>query len=367
MTSTSSKTLQALVQDFFVKYLAIERNVSRNTIAGYRDAIKLFLQHVSSVRACSPDQLGFEILDVGFVRSFLVWLERDRGCAARTRNHRLAVLKSFARYVATVAPEHLEHCRLIRELPRASFERPAISYLDDDEVVKLVAAVGVSTPAGRRDRALLLLLYNTGARVQEIVDLDVGSIQVEGIAVAHLRGKGRKQRACPLWSRTMMAIRHMLADRPAASHEQPLFLGARGGRLTRSGIAYLLRRAGHQGGLSPRHAKRLSPHVIRHTTAMHLLQSGVDITTIAAWLGHAQLSTTHGYVEIDLRMKQAATDPSAALPDLATPAYPEPHVIDWLEKLGRQAGYVQPVATERSDSSTAWPTRTPLRITVRGP
>lgn len=346
MSMTANKTLQALVQDFFVKHLAIERNASSNTITAYRDAIKLFLQHVSSVSARDPDRLDIEILDVSFVRSFLAWLERDRGCGARTRNHRLAVLKSFARYVATVSPEHLERCRQIRELPRAGFERPSISYLDNDEIVKLVAAVDASTPAGRRDQALLLLLYNTGARVQEVVDLDVGSVQAEGIAVVRLRGKGRRQRSCPLWSRTVSALRQMLADRPPRRSDQPLFLSARGRRLTRSGIAYLLRRASQQARVSPRHAGRISPHVMRHTTAMHLLQSGIDITTIAAWLGHAQLTTTHGYVEIDLRMKQAATDPSVHLPQLGTPSYPEPDVIDWLEKLGRRAGYVQPADSQ---------------------
>lgn len=359
MTATTNKTLQALVQDFFVKHLAIERSASANTIAAYRDAIKLFLQFASTLNDRQPDQLDIEVLDVGVVRLFLAWLDKERGCGARTRNHRLAVLKSFARYVSTVAPEHLDCCRQLREMPPASFERPSISYLESDEVVALVAAPNASTPAGRRDRALLLLLYNTGARVQEIVDLDVGSIHDGGIAIAHLRGKGRKQRSCPLWPRTVTAIRQMLADRPAVGPEQPLFLNARGCRLTRSGIAYILRRASNQGQLSPRCAERISPHVMRHTTAMHLLQSGVDITTIAAWLGHAQLGTTHGYVEIDLRMKQAAIDPSAHLPELGTPAYPEPHVIDWLEKLGRRASYVQPAAPEHSRPGPPTPSHPP--------
>jgi integrase/recombinase XerD len=357
MTSTTNKTLQALVQDFFVKHLAVERNASPNTIAAYRDAIKLFLQFASALNSRDPDRLDLEVLDVDVVRSFLAWLDQERRCGARTRNHRLAVLKSFARYVATVAPEHIECCRRIRELSPASFERPSISYLDNDEVVTLVAAPDASTTAGRRDRALLLLLYNTGARVQEVVDLDVGSILDAGIVVVHLRGKGRKQRSCPLWRRTATAIRQMLADRPAVCSEQPLFLNACGRRITRSGITYILRRAGNQGRLSPRCAERLSPHVMRHTTAMHLLQSGVDITTIAAWLGHAQLGTTHGYVEIDLRMKQEAVDPAAHLPELGTPPYPDPDVIDWLERLGRRAGYVQPAARKPPSPGASPPAR----------
>ncbi len=341
MTVPSGKTLQALVQNFFVQHLAIERNASPNTIAAYRDAIKLFLRHASEVKSCSPDQLDHAALDVEVVRSFLDWLEHNRSCGARTRNHRLAALKSLARYVASVAPEHLERCRLIRKLLPARFEKPEINYLTEDEVVQLLAAIDVSTPAGRRDRALLLLLYNSGARVQEVVDLDVGDLHDEVIAFVHLLGKGRKRRTCPLWPRTTLAIRRMLEDRRNLDRSQPIFLSARGQRLSRSGVAYLLGRAGQNGALTPCHAKRLSPHTMRHTTAMHLLQSGVDITTIAAWLGHAQLTTTHAYVEIDLRMKQAVIANAAMLPELGDGNYPSPNIVDWLDNLARRAGYVQ--------------------------
>ena len=344
MKYTNPKTLQALVQDFFCQHLAIERNASPNTVTAYRDAIKLFLAHASRMMGCTPDQLDHRALDVETIRSFLDWLERERGCGARTRNHRLASLKSFARYIATVAPEHLERCRLIREIQSASVEHPEIQYLTEEEIVCLISSVVPSSPKGRRDLAILLLLYNTGARVQEIADLDIGDVNKQPMPYVRLQGKGRKQRTCPLWTRTVAAIEKMLADRRSHENSQPLFLNARGRRLSRSGFAYLLRRAQKNRGLSLEHANRLTPHVLRHTTAMHLLQSGVDITTIAAWLGHAQLATTHEYVEINLRMKQAVIASDAALPEISNGKYPSPDIVHWLDQLAHKPSYVQPAA-----------------------
>lgn len=349
--AAEGKTLQALVQDFFLKHLAVERSCSPNTILSYRDGIKLFLEHAAKLKGCSPDQLDYAVLDVQVVRSFLVWLERVRSCGPSTRNHRLATLKSFARYVASVAPEHLERCRLIREMPHARVEQPEPQYLTEQEVLQLIAAPDATTAAGRRDRAMLLLMHNTGARVQEVVDLDIGDIHDEGISFVSILGKGRKQRTCLLWPRTITAIQQMKADRRRLSSSQPLFLNVRGRRLSRSGVAHLLRRAEQKSALSPQHAKRLTPHVMRHTTAMHLLQSGVDITTIAAWLGHAQLATTHAYVQIDLRMKQAAIAKMSSFPELSDAVYPSPDIINWLENLARSAGYVE--SADANDRSRA--------------
>jgi len=328
-------SLLKLVQDFFEKHLTIERNASRNTVLAYRDALKLFLRHAAEKSGCAADQLDHLILDVDVVLSFLESLEKERGCGARTRNHRLSVVKAFARYVASVAPEHLERCRRIRELPRAAFEQPEIQYLEDDEILELAGAIG---PAAQlRDRALFLLLYNTGARAQEIVDLDESDIRLDPVPIVTLRGKGRKQRTCPLWARTVTALDQWLNERGRA--DGPLFLNARGRRLTRSGIAYVLRKLGKRADLSPKHARRVTPHVIRHTTAMHLLQAGVDITTIAAWLGHSQLATTHGYIEIDLRMKQKAIALTAAIPEMARGEYPEGRLLAWLAALGKPPRY----------------------------
>jgi site-specific recombinase XerD len=336
----SGSTLSSLVQAFFEKHLVVERNVSRNTILAYRDALKLFLAHASQLLGRPPVALDFAVLDAEIVSSFLGSLEMQRGCGPRTRNQRLAAIKAFARYVASVAPEHLERCRRIRELRPARFERPEISYLEDAEVLELVKVV--SAAPTRRDRALFLALYNTGARVQEIVDLDVGDVHLHSLPFVRLFGKGRKQRTCPLWTRTAEAIEAWLKERGAPSSTEPLFLNVRGERLGRSGVAHFLRRLAVRAGLAPRHAHRISPHVLRHTTAMHLLQSGVDITTIAAWLGHANLATTHGYVEIDMRMKQAAIAATSVLPDAPPGEFPGDDLVTWLSALGRRSRYAQP-------------------------
>jgi site-specific recombinase XerD len=345
-------TLQALVQDFFVQHLTVERNASRHTVLAYRDALKLFLRYSSSARNCSPDELDHSVFDPGVVRSFLAWLERERRCGPRTRNHRLAALKAFARYVAAVAPEHLERCRQVREISPARFEHREVEYLDDDEVVQLIRAIGGK--AATRDRALLLLLYNTGARVQEIAGLDVADFHDQAIPFIRLRGKGRRQRTCPLWTRTVEALRTWLTERENPPAAEPLFLNARAQRISRSGVAHLLRQLALRAGLQPRHASHLSPHVLRHTTAMHLLQSGVDITTIAAWLGHAQIATTHEYVEIDLRMKQAAiARATTSLPELSSGDFPSSDLVTWLERIGRPLSYVQqPERLARQESFT---------------
>jgi site-specific recombinase XerD len=327
-------SIQQLIQDFFEKHLTIERYASRNTVLAYRDALRLFLSYAAQRFECTADQLDHQILDVDIVRSFLGWLEKERKCSARTRNHRLAALKTFVRYVAFAAPEHAERCRRIRELSSARFEQPEVEYLEDEEVRGLVKAA-----TERRDRALLLLMYNTGARVQEIIDLDVCDLRLDPVPVVMLEGKGRKQRTNPLLDRTVDSLRQWLAERGDA--EGPLFLNAQGRRLSRSGVAYILRKLAEHAGLVPQHAARVTPHVIRHTTAMHLLRSEVDITTIAAWLGHSQLTTTHGYVEIDLRMKQKALAATTALPDLTEGKYPEGKLLAWLAGLGRSRRYAE--------------------------
>lgn len=331
---SSATSLQALVQGFFENHLPTERNASRNTMLAYRDALKLFFGFASTRLHRSPEQLDHAALDVAVVRSFLEYLERKRGCGPRTRNHRLAAIKALARYIASVAPEHLERCRRIRELALARTEHVEVRYLDEDEIASVVKAA--NTSRSLRDRALLLILYNAGLRVQELVDLDVGDVRNDPIPHVVIVGKGRKQRTCPLWPRTIQAIRAWLDERGIRGEGEPLFLNIRGERLSRSGVADILNRLIKRANVTARHAKAVSPHVLRHTTAMHLLQAGVDITTIAAWLGHAQLATTHGYVEINLRMKQAAVGTIAAsLPKMPRYRFPSGDLLGWLENLGQ--------------------------------
>lgn len=347
MTAALLPTLAALIQRFFQEHLIVERNASPNTVLAYRDSLKLFLQHASRTRGCSPDDLDHDAFDGPSVLAFLTHLDADRGSAPRTRNQRLAALKAFARYTASIAPEHLERCQRVRQIAPARVDHREVQYLDDDEVAQLL---GARPELSRRDRAMLLLLYNTGARVQELVDLDVGSLQLQPLPLIRLVGKGRKQRTCPLWSRTVLALTDWLAQRGVVQSDAPLFLNARGQRFSRSGVAHVLRTTARLAHVAPRHAARVTPHVLRHTTAMHLLRSGADITTIAAWLGHAQLNTTHGYVEIDLRMKASAIASAAPPVGLRRRKYPAPDLVTWLEALRAKAtpGY----AERRAASST---------------
>jgi site-specific recombinase XerD len=329
-------SLQRHVQDFFEKYLTTVRNASANTILAYRDCFKLFLRYAAENAGVEIDRLDHSILEVEAVRSFLEWLERVRGCGARTRNQRLAAIKSFARYLASAAPEHLERCRRVREIPTAAFQRPEVEYLEIDEVAKLLTAAG----ADPRDRALLLVLHNTGARVQELVDLDIVDVRLDPVALVTFEGKGRRQRTCPLWPRTVSAIEQWLDQRGRG--EGPLFLNRQGRRLSRSGVAHILSTIAAKAQLEPRHARRVTPHVIRHSTAMHLLESDVDITTIAAWLGHSGLDTTHAYVEINLRMKQQALAAAKLPPQLERGSFPKGKLLNWLAALGRPRTYAQP-------------------------
>lgn len=329
MTRQPLVSLQLAVQNFFEKYLTIERNASRNTILAYRDCFKLFLQHAADKHGVAIDQLDHSILELDTVRSFLEWLERVRGSSPRSRNQRLTALKTFARYLASIAPEHLERCRQIRAMRVAAFERPEVEYLEPDEMARLIAGAGDD----RRNRALMLLLYNTGARVQELVDLDLADLRLDPVSLVTFNGKGRRQRTCPLWQRTVVAIKQWLEER--GPHQGPLFVNRQGRRLSRSGVAHILSTIATRAKLEPRRARRVTPHVIRHTTAMHLLQSGVDITTIAAWLGHSTLDTTHGYVEIDLRMKQKALATAKLPPGLRGGSFPKGQLLSWLTALGK--------------------------------
>lgn len=332
----TTPSIQRHIQDFFEKYLPVERNASQNTIVAYRDGLKLFLQHAAETTAVAVDRLDHSIFDADTVRSFLAWLEKERHCGPRTRNQRLAVIKTFARYLGSVAPEHLERCRRIRELRKAAYEKSEPEYLDMDELSLLLKAC-MHEP---RDRALLLLLYNTGARVQELVDLDLQDIRLEIVPLVTIEGKGQRQRTCPLWERTVTALKDW--SRLRGDHEGPLFHSRQGRRLTRSGVAYILRGMQAKADLEPKHARRVTPHVIRHTTAMHLLQSKVDLTTIAAWLGHAQTETTNGYVDINLRMKQQALAAAASIPELRRGRFPRGGLLAWLNSLGRSQTYAKP-------------------------
>ncbi|MBI4618500.1 MAG: site-specific integrase [Planctomycetes bacterium] len=340
------RTLSALIQAFFQQYLIGERGLSRNTILSYRDAVRLLLVSVSSAARRSPDRIEVEDIDAQKVRDFLEWLEGEKDCSTSTRNQRFAAIKALFRYIASVAPEHLDRCRQIRAIANRRVEHRPPEYLESGDLQALLGAIDASTLRGARDRALLALMVNTGARVQEVVDLDLSYVILGSSPKVRLHGKGNKIRDCPLWDQTRALLEAWLRFRGnPPTPDSPLFPNARGRRLSRWGITYILQKWVEVSGITlpNARAKRISPHTIRHTTAMELLRAGVDITVISAWLGHADLSTTHTYVEIYLRMKQTAHEGTTAnfLPSSIPTRYPKPSLISWLEWVGRAPNHVK--------------------------
>ncbi|WP_298138369.1 site-specific integrase [Acidiferrobacter sp.] len=306
MTTKTKRALMPHVQAFFEEYLAAHRGLSANTVMAYRDALKLFFRFVSDSHKRSVATLALEDLTAKTVLAFLADIEGRRGNGIVTRNLRLAAVKSFVNYLTSQDPLRAGEYHRIAAIPVKRAPRRVMGYLEVAEMQAILKAIDRTHPRGERDYVLLSLLYNTGARVQEICDLRIDSLRLEGPPVVTIVGKGRKTRCVPLWKETAQLLRDYLADDPPP--ERPLFLNARGAPLGRFGVRHILQtRVREASGRCPTiKGRRIGPHTLRHTTAMHLLQAGVDLSVIKSWLGHVSLSTTHGYVEIDLAMKRKA-------------------------------------------------------------
>lgn len=292
------------VKRFLLEYLVSERNLSRNTQRSYRDTLALFLPFASARKKKPIDRLEVMDLSREAIRDFLDHLEQSRSCSVRTRNQRLAALHAMARFIAERSPEHIAWCGQVRSVPFKRFARKELSYLDKPEMDALLAAPDLRTRQGVRDHALLLFLYNSGARVSEATSLLVGDLDLRAnqIGSVQLRGKGNKTRRCPLWPATCKEI---LALTRSRSPGDPVFLNRLGQPISRHGVHWMVHKyirvvASSRPALANR---SISPHTIRHTTATHLLRSGVDINTIRAWLGHVSIDTTNIYAEVDLQRK----------------------------------------------------------------
>jgi site-specific recombinase XerD len=308
MKATAQATgFAALVQGFFCGRLIEQQNASAATVSSYRDTFRLLLGYLQTIRKRPPVDLTLSDLDSPVIAAFLGYLEKQRHNSIRTRNTRFAAIRSFLKYAAARDPESLPIVQRVLALPMKRFARPALSFLSREEVAALLAAPDGATWSGQRDRALFALMYNTGARVSEIIAVRRADIALEGARSVQLLGKGRKQRTVPLWKGTAQHLRDWAAQIDPAA-EAFLFPNRGGGPLSRSGVAKRLQEAvGVAGDRCPSlSGKRVSPHTLRHTTALHLLQAGVDITVIALWLGHESPETTHQYVEANLAMKEEA-------------------------------------------------------------
>jgi integrase/recombinase XerD len=301
---TDQTSLGYWVRRFLLEYAASERNLSTNTRASYRDMLVLLLPYVAKRSRAAVDTLAVTDLSADMVRTFLAHLESERQCSTATRNQRLGSIHALARFIGAHSPQHVEWCAQIRMVPIKKGVAASVTYLEKPEIDALLAAPNRSSSQGVRDHALLLFLYNSGARVSEAASLRIGDIDWHAKSV-RIMGKGAKERRCPLWATTIEYLRHLVG---AQSQDTHVFLNRRGEPITRYGIHTMMERyvAKLRATNPSLRGKRISPHVIRHSTATHLLQAGVDINTIRSWLGHVSLDTTSIYAETDMATKRRA-------------------------------------------------------------
>ena len=301
---TDRASLGHWVRRFLLEYAASERNLSPNTRASYRDMLVLLFPFVAKSKGATVDKLAVTDLSAEVVRAFLAHLESERRCSTATRNQRLASIHALARFIGAHSPEHVEWCAQVRMVPIKKGVTTSVTYLEKPEIDALLAAPDRTSSQGARDHALLLFLYNSGARASEAASLRIGDIDWHAKSV-RIVGKGSKERRCPLWANTIEHLRGLAGQRPNDAH---VFLNRRGEPITRFGIHTMVER--YVARLLPTtpalRGKRISPHVIRHSTATHLLQAGVDINTIRAWLGHVSVDTTSIYAETDMATKKRA-------------------------------------------------------------
>jgi len=329
--------LGAIVRDYFIDYLPRLRGTSSHTIHSYRDSIVLFLRFLSARRKRSVAELDLPDLDPPGILAFLSYLEGERKNGAATRNVRLSAIHALFRFVASRNPEHLDLAQRVLGIPFKRAPQRAIDYLEYEEIDSILKAINRTTLRGARDYALLATMFNTGGRVQEIADLRACDLQLTKPFQLRLFGKGRKERYCPLWPQTAAVLRAFCKERNLdLSSEARVFLNHRDEPLTRFGIRYVLARCLDRASqeVPNLQKKRLHPHSMRHSTAVALLKSGVDLSTISHLLGHATLTTTNRYAKVDLEMKRRAVARLKPVPrQLRTPWSRDRTVLDWLESL----------------------------------
>jgi integrase/recombinase XerD len=306
----TAPSFATLLQRYFTDHLTRHRAASPRTIAAYRDTFRLLLLFAEQHIAKPPTAVKLTDLDAALVLAFLDHLERDRGNRSRSRNARLAAVRSFLRYAAHHDISALPVIQRTLAVPMKRCDKPLLGFLSRDEMQAILDAPDTGNWTGRRDQALFTVLYNTGARVSEVIGLRVSDVVLEGSPCVHIDGKGRKQRAVPLWRSTAALLRVWKRELGDVANAAPMFPNRDGAAMSRSNVTQRL--ALHVKAAAERSPQLLSrpvsPHTIRHTTAMHLLQSGIDIAVIALWLGHESTTTTHMYIEADLSMKERALE-----------------------------------------------------------
>ncbi|RWE71391.1 MAG: integrase [Mesorhizobium sp.] len=321
------------IRRFLLEHVVAERNLARNTQQGYRDGLCQLLPFVAKRVGKSIDRLNVVDLSAELIRAFLTDIEVTRRCSIATRNQRLAAIRAFAGFVGEHSPVHIEWSGQIRSIPFKKTDQAVVPYLEKAEIDALLAAPDRRTEQGRRDYALLLFPYNTGARASEAVGVKVADLDLNAPSVKIL-GKGGKQRYCPLWTATVVELRALVAD---GAPSRSVFLNRCGQPITRFGIHTAVERYGLKvvAKMPSLATKRVSPHSIRHTTATHLLRAGVDINTVRGWLGHVSLDTTNVYAEVDFETKAKALEKCEApsLGKIPKRWRDQPALMDFLRSL----------------------------------
>jgi integrase/recombinase XerD len=296
-----------LLQSFFMEHLCNHKRLSPQTVKSYRDTFRLLLQYLQATMAKKPSALSITDLDAPVILSFLENLEQQRHNQAQSRNVRLTAIRSFFRLVAMRDPASVGVATRVLAIPLKRIDQHLVGYLTRPEVDAILAANNLTEWTGQRDHALLLSLYNTGARVSEIISLRRSDFSFGVKSFVQFKGKGRKERAVPLWQSTARALQAWFRELEENS-SAIAFPNTRGSSLTRDGVNYILQQAVQRAAVTcpSLKNKRVFPHIFRHSCALHLLQSGVDIAVIALWLGHESIQTTHGYIEADMAIKERA-------------------------------------------------------------
>jgi len=332
--------LAPFMKRFFGHYLRVQKGLSINTLSAYRDAIKLLLCYGADTLKKSVDELMTEDITESLVLNFLDHLETRRGCTVRTRNARLAAIRSLFAFIAREEPVLLMQCQQVRAITTTRAEHRIVDYLEEKELQAVLDSIDINSRTGVRDRALFMLMYNTGARVSEIVNLKRDDLRLIDTAQVNLLGKGKKPRSCPLWPETVTALEAYLKQRkPKENDTQQVLLNANGDPITRFGIRHITRKYGIKAQIKcpSIKSKTVNPHTLRHTTAMHLLRSGNDISMVSYWLGHAHINTTHIYLDIDMDMKRKMLEKTDAPRIKKKAPWQKPTLLQWLDKLTRES------------------------------
>lgn len=297
---------------FFQSYLPGTRNVSGNTILSYRDTFKILLTFMRDCKSKTPDKVSFKDLDHTTIEEFLTYLENDLQCSASTRNQRLAALKSFFRFVQVERPDLLAECQSILTIKNKKSPKPVIDYLSGEETELLFKQPDTTTPKGRRNLALLTLMYDSAARVQEICDLKINSVSLTVPAVIRLYGKGRKTRNVPLDAPCVEILRKYMKENRLQHSEMsntPLFFNSRKEKLSRSGVGYILSKYVEKANENGGHiSEKISPHCLRHSKAMHMVEAGINLIYIRDFLGHESIETTQVYAKANPEIRRKAIE-----------------------------------------------------------